>query len=145
MTMPKIFMELITHSEQETFDWGVSFAQLLVPGDVVSLKGNLGAGKTVLSRGIALGIGFTGGVHSPSYSLVHEYPCIPPIYHMDLYRLGPHADLHEIGIEHYSFGTGITLIEWPERLSGLDLAIHYQVEIIRLTDSDRNISVLCSK
>ena len=142
MTRTNEIKEWTTHSEQETVEWANSFAQRLKRGDVVSLKGNLGAGKTVLSRGIARGLGFQGGVHSPSYSLVHEYPNDPPIFHMDLYRLGPHADLHEIGIEHYSFGEGITLIEWPERLAGLQLGIHFQIEITRMGDEDRKITLV---
>jgi tRNA threonylcarbamoyladenosine biosynthesis protein TsaE len=136
-----VIEELVTHSEEETLQWAQSFAAKLVRGDVLALQGDLGAGKTVVSRGIALGLGFRGGVHSPSYALVHEYPNDPPIYHLDLYRLGPHADLHEIGIEHYSFSDGITLIEWPERLAGLDAGIHYQIHIEHINEDSRRIMV----
>jgi len=136
-----IIEDITTRSEDETLQWALSFASKLTRGDVLALHGDLGAGKTVVSRGIALGLGFTGGVHSPSYALVHEYPNDPPIYHLDLYRLGPHADLHEIGIEHYSFSEGITLIEWPERLSGLDVGVHYEVKIERVNEDTRRITV----
>jgi len=130
-----------TNSEEETLAWASQFAKNLLPGDVIALMGNLGAGKTVICRGIARGLGFQGGVHSPSYALVHEYPHQPPIFHLDLYRLGPHADLHEIGVEHYSFSEGITLIEWPERLEGFDVGVHYEIHLERIDDSTRSITV----
>lgn len=139
--MPNIIHDITTHSEDETLQWAEGFSAQLKRGDVCALHGNLGAGKTVLSRGIAKGLGFQGGVHSPSYALVHEYPNDPPIFHLDLYRLGPHADLHEIGVEHYSFSEGITLIEWPERLEGLDVGIHYDIRIERVDDETRRITV----
>lgn len=138
----QIVAECTTRSEAETLTWAEAFAAKLKRGDVLALHGNLGAGKTVMSRGICRGLGFQGGVHSPSYALVHEYPNDPPIYHLDLYRLGPHADLDEIGVEHYSFSEGITLIEWPERLGHLDVGIHYEVRIERIDDDTRHITVL---
>ncbi len=138
----QIVAECTTRSEAETLAWAEAFAAKLKRGDVLALHGNLGAGKTVMSRGICRGLGFQGGVHSPSYALVHEYPNDPPIYHLDLYRLGPHADLDEIGVEHYSFSEGITLIEWPERLGHLDVGIHYEVRIERIDDDTRHIKVL---
>lgn len=138
----RILMECISHSEEETLSWAEAFAAQLKRGDVCALHGNLGAGKTVVSRGICRGLGFLGGVHSPSYALVHEYPNDPPLFHLDLYRLGPHADLHEIGVEHYSFSEGITLIEWPERLGHLDVGIHYEVRIERMDEDTRRITVM---
>lgn len=131
----------ITHSEKQTLEWARSFAACLRPGDVVALQGNLGAGKTVVSRGICRALGFQGGVHSPSYALVHEYPNTPPIYHLDLYRLGPHADWHEIGLDHYAFSEGITLIEWPERLESHSSGVHYHVQIEHLEGDSRRITV----
>jgi len=130
-----------TRSEEETLAWARTFAANLRPGDVVALQGDLGAGKTVVCRGICRALGFLGGVHSPSYALVHEYPNDPPIYHLDLYRLGPHADLDEIGIDHYAFSQGITLIEWPERLAGRESGLHYQVSIRHLEGDSREIVV----
>lgn len=134
-------LPIITYSEEQTLAWAQGFAALLKRGDVVALQGNLGAGKTVISRGICQALGFRGGVHSPSYALVHEYPNDPPIFHLDLYRLGPHADLHEIGVDHYAFSNGITLIEWPERLEQHDSGVQYHVHIEHLDGDDRRITV----
>lgn len=109
-------IQVTTSSEEETLAWAQEFASHLSSGDCVSLLGNLGAGKTVVSRGICKGLGYEGSVHSPSYAIVHEYENEPPIFHIDLYRLPEGADFEEIGIDYYAYGDGITLIEWPERL-----------------------------
>lgn len=130
-----------TNSEEETQKWGSEFAKQLKPGDCIALNGNLGAGKTVLSRGICRGLGYKGDVHSPSYSLVHEYPNKPVIYHLDLYRLNPGADFDEIGVEYYGFNEGITLIEWPERLEELNVGINYHINFEKLSDTQRRISI----
>lgn len=107
----------LSESEDETLAWARTFAATLSPGDTIALSGDLGAGKTVVSRGIASGLGFGGMVHSPSYALVHEYPGARlPLFHMDLYRLAPGSDWQEIGLDHYLTEGGVCLVEWPERL-----------------------------
>ena len=86
-------------SEQDTYNWALGFAKELKVGDKVALYGNLGAGKTVISRGICKGLGFEGTVCSPTYTILHEYPNNPPIFHFDLYRLEGGADLYEVGMD----------------------------------------------
>ena len=127
--------EVISASEAETLGWAVAFAKRLKPGDTVALSGNLGAGKTVVCRGLARGLGFEGDVHSPSYALVHEYPCGLPLFHMDLYRLTAGADWEEIGLDHYFQQGGICLVEWPERLPE-GIKFSYRIEII-IEDRER--------
>ncbi len=121
-----------TRSEKETLEWAKTFARTLGKGSVVALYGTLGAGKTVVSRGICAGLGFAGQVNSPTYTIVHEYPNpAMPIFHLDLYRLPPHADLGEIGVDYYMAQKGVTLIEWPERLddtSGITHRLTISVE-----------------
>ena len=107
-------------SEQDTYNWALEFAKELKVGDKVALYGNLGAGKTVISRGICKGLGFEGTVCSPTYTILHEYPNNPPIFHFDLYRLEGGADLYEVGMDPDYLESGISLIEWPERLEGND-------------------------
>jgi tRNA threonylcarbamoyladenosine biosynthesis protein TsaE len=82
---------MIFNSEEETYNWAVEFGKSLKAGDMVALYGNLGAGKTVMSRGICKGLGFEGSVCSPTYTILHEYPNDPPLFHFDLYRLAPGA------------------------------------------------------
>ena len=85
-------LDFLSHSEDETLSWASAFAGRLSAGDTVAIRGPLGAGKTVLCRGLAQGLGYHGDVHSPSYALVHEYlGGRLPVYHMDLYRLAPGA------------------------------------------------------
>jgi tRNA threonylcarbamoyladenosine biosynthesis protein TsaE len=121
--------EFVSGSEAETLRWAETFSGRLRDGDTVALSGNLGAGKTVVSRGIARGLGYRGDVHSPSYALVHEYAGARlPLFHMDLYRLAPGADWEEIGLDHYFQQGGVCLVEWPERLPE-GQAFRYRIEI----------------
>ncbi|MDQ3002964.1 MAG: tRNA (adenosine(37)-N6)-threonylcarbamoyltransferase complex ATPase subunit type 1 TsaE [Fibrobacterota bacterium] len=121
--------EFVSDSEERTLEWAKTFSAQLKAGDLVFLSGNLGAGKTVVSRGISLGLGFAGHVHSPSYALVHEYTGGRlPLFHLDLYRLKPGADWEEIGLEHYFQQEGVCLVEWPERLPK-GQAFTYRIEI----------------
>lgn len=130
-----------TNSEEETEQWAESFGKTLSHGSVVALYGTLGAGKTVISRGICKALGYKGSISSPTYTLVHEYPNDPPLYHLDLYRLAPHADLQEIGLDHYVLGDGITLIEWPERLEKNTKGITHRICIQILPGETRKITV----
>lgn len=106
----------LSRSEADTLALAARFAATLQPGDVVALRGPLGAGKTLFSRGVARALNYDGPVSSPSYALVHEYDGRIPVYHMDLYRLAPGSDWEEIGLGHYFDGAGVCLVEWPERL-----------------------------
>lgn len=128
-------------NEKETLLWAQKLGLQLLPGHVVTLEGDLGAGKTVVCRGICRGLGFEGPVHSPSYSLVHEYPHDPPIFHLDLYRLQSPQDFYEIGVDYYSMENGITLIEWSSRLQGFPLDISHHIRITYHSDSQRKIEL----
>jgi|TARA_B110000483_G_scaffold25864_1_gene30815 tRNA threonylcarbamoyladenosine biosynthesis protein TsaE len=130
-------LDFISSSEEESLAWAEEFSKLIGPGDCVFLLGNLGAGKTVLSRGISKGLGYQGSVHSPTYSLVHEYENDPLIYHIDLYRLPEGADFEEIGLDYYRFNEGISLIEWPERLGHWSLDWTWTIEL-NYVDADEN-------
>ncbi len=128
------------NSEKETFDWAKDFAKSLKPGDMVAMFGNLGAGKTVISRGICAGLGFQGSVCSPTYTILHEYPNEPPIFHFDLYRLEGGADLNEVGLDPDYLAQGISLIEWPERLDDTSSVTHViRIEIISETEREINL------
>ncbi|MBE3588317.1 MAG: tRNA (adenosine(37)-N6)-threonylcarbamoyltransferase complex ATPase subunit type 1 TsaE [Thermoanaerobacteraceae bacterium] len=112
-------MELVwrTRSAGETEDFGRLLGNLLVPGDVLCLYGDLGAGKTTLARGIARGLGVGGPVTSPTFNLIHEYDGRLPFYHMDVYRLSGTEDMFDLGYDEYFYGRGVTLVEWAERVS----------------------------
>ena len=125
-------MTLVTHSAAETMAFGERLGALLGPGDVVTLVGPLGAGKTTLTKGLAVGLGVDEPrwVTSPTFVLVHEYAGRLPVYHVDAYRLTGPDDAEAIGLEEMFYGDGVTVVEWadrildalpPERL-GVDLA-----------------------
>ena len=135
-----------THSPEETQAIGEQFGQTLKPGDVIALIGDLGAGKTCLTQGIARGVGIPTDqvVNSPSYTLINEYEGEIPIYHIDLYRLQHHDEIIELGLEEYLEGDGICIIEWAERMLEM-LPEHYIRMQIRWEDeSTRTIELRCS-
>ncbi|HXG19877.1 MAG TPA: tRNA (adenosine(37)-N6)-threonylcarbamoyltransferase complex ATPase subunit type 1 TsaE [Methylomirabilota bacterium] len=105
--------EIHTFSPEQTKAWGARLGQLLFPGAVVGLEGDLGAGKTCFVKGLASGLGIDEDeVSSPTFTLIAEhYRGKLPLYHIDLYRLEG-AETEEIGIEEYLFGQGVTAIEW---------------------------------
>lgn len=135
----RVFMTF--YSEEETYNWAVEFGKSLKAGDMVALYGNLGAGKTVMSRGICKGLGFEGSVCSPTYTILHEYPNDPPLFHFDLYRLEPGAELYEVGFDHDYLSRGITLIEWPERLDGQTYDVTYKINIEIISENVREVTV----
>ncbi|OZU87376.1 tRNA (adenosine(37)-N6)-threonylcarbamoyltransferase complex ATPase subunit type 1 TsaE [Virgibacillus indicus] len=99
-----------THTELETLKFAQKLAVLLKPGDVVTLEGDLGAGKTTFTKGIANGLGVKRNVTSPTFTIIKEYEGELPLYHMDVYRL-EHSD-EDIGFEEYFKGDGICVVEW---------------------------------
>jgi len=106
-----------TRSPRRTVALGMQLAERLSAGDCVALVGPLGAGKTVLVRGLALGLGLDQpkDVSSPTYVLVHEYPCRVPLFHLDLYRMiDPVAELGDLGLDEM-LGSGVVVIEWADR------------------------------
>lgn len=101
--------------EKEMLALGMSLAALLRPGDVLLLYGELGAGKTVLTRGITRGLGILEPVLSPTFALFHRYAGAVSLHHFDLYRLHGERALYEAGLLEYIGGDAVTVIEWPER------------------------------
>jgi tRNA threonylcarbamoyladenosine biosynthesis protein TsaE len=104
---------------EETLSLAERFAAYLLPGSVVTLSGELGAGKTVFAKGVAKGLGVGEHVTSPTFTIIHEYMGRLPFYHMDAYRLEDESEAGEIGIEEYFDSDGITLVEWPERIESI--------------------------
>lgn len=133
--------KMIFNSEEETYNWALEFGKSLKPGDMVALYGNLGAGKTVMSRGICKGLGFEGTVCSPTYTILHEYPNNPPIFHFDLYRLESGADICEVGMDPDYLAQGVSLIEWPERLENNTAGITHIIKIEILSENARQVTL----
>lgn len=109
-------MKYISNNYSDTINFAKQFAKTLKAGDVVLLDGDLGAGKTVFTKGIVEY--FSNGAEvavSPTFTIVNEYACTPPVYHFDFYRIKSEDELYAIGIEEYLYGEGVCIVEWPER------------------------------
>ena len=111
-------MEFITNSPQETEAVGARLAEQLKPGTVIAYKGDLGAGKTAFTRGLARGLGISDPVTSPTYTIVNEYlNGRLPLFHFDMYRLHSADDLFDIGWDDYLERGGICAVEWSENVA----------------------------
>jgi tRNA threonylcarbamoyladenosine biosynthesis protein TsaE len=135
-------MEFFTHSEQETEDLGQRLGAQLRPGAVIAYHGDLGAGKTAFTRGLARGLGVTERVTSPTYNIVNEYPGRLPLFHFDMYRLGSSEDLFDIGWEDYLERGGVVAVEWSERVSDvLEDALHITISRDPAAENSRRIII----
>ena len=136
-------MQITTHSADETQALGQRLAKRLLPGDVIAYFGELGAGKTALTRGIAQGLGVTDLVTSPTYTIVNEYLTGRiPLFHFDMYRLGSSDELFDIGWEDYLARGGVCAVEWSENVEdALRDAIHITIEKDPLEPDTRRITI----
>ena len=108
-------MIIETHDPEETFEVGRKIGMNAKPGQIYTLTGDLGVGKTVFTQGVAAGLGITEPVNSPTFTVIQEYEDGRlPFYHFDVYRIGDLEEMEEIGYDDYFFGQGICLIEWAE-------------------------------
>ena len=104
----------LTASAEETGRFGAALSACLAAGDTVFLRGDLGTGKSVLARGIARGLGVTGNMPSPTFTLMQPYEGRCPVYHFDLYRLDDADSFYEAGLDEYLGGSGVAIVEWPD-------------------------------
>ena len=121
--------EIHTAGPQETEKLGELMGKALEPGIVVALIGELGAGKTTLTKGIARGLDVPDLVHSPTFTLIHEHKGRLPVYHFDLYRLDTPEQIEDLGYEDYFNGQGVTIIEWAEKIPSLLPDDHLEIRI----------------
>ena len=123
-------MQITTHSADETQALGQKLASRLAPGDVIAYFGDLGAGKTAFTRGLAQGLGITDPVTSPTYTIVNEYLSGRiPLFHFDMYRLSSSDELFDIGWEDYLSRGGVCAVEWRENVEdALQDAIRVTIE-----------------
>ncbi len=108
-----------THDAAETHALGQRLGALLRAGDVVVLDGDLGTGKTVMAKGIAVALGVTEPVVSPTFTVVREYDAPTPFVHVDVYRLDHLQELHDLGFDDLVGGDAVTVVEWGERVSAV--------------------------
>ncbi|MBI3973397.1 MAG: tRNA (adenosine(37)-N6)-threonylcarbamoyltransferase complex ATPase subunit type 1 TsaE [Chloroflexi bacterium] len=142
--LPAASTALTSHSPDETRRIGALLGDLLEPGDVVLLEGNLGAGKTVFAQGVAAGLGVEAPVTSPTFTLIHEHSGRLMFYHVDLYRIEGDAEAVDLGLEDYFYGGGVTLVEWSGRAPGVLPAEHLAIQLQPRGESERAIRLVAS-
>ena len=134
-------MEFMTHSPAQTEAVGEALGKVLQPGTVVAYRGDLGAGKTAFTRGLARGLGAAESVTSPTYTIVNEYLSgRMPLFHFDMYRLASSDDLFDIGWEDYLERGGVCAVEWSENVAdAMEDAIFVTIE--KCSEESRRITV----
>lgn len=134
---------MISKSAEETIEFGVKFAKKLKRGDCVALIGDLGAGKTVFTKGIARGLGVKNAryVNSPTFVIIKEYEGRFPLYHLDLYRLNRHSCFDDMNYEEYFYDDGVTVIEWADKIRDILPKEHIEVKLTAIDKNKRKIEV----
>ena len=134
-------LELVSHSPEQTQQFGVRIGELALPSDIFLLVGSLGTGKTCLTQGIAWGLNIKEYALSPSFVVVRELYGRLPLYHIDLYRLDHVEEIVELGLDDYLYGNGVCVVEWAEKgLSVLPIE-HLLIQISYLSDTERNFEL----
>lgn len=127
-------------SQQQTESLGEAIGRTVEPGDIITLGGTLGAGKTTLTQAIGRGLGVPPDTYitSPTFTLLHEYHGSRlPLYHMDFYRLGSEDEIESAGLLEYLYDRGVAVIEWPERLGSLMPSERLHVDLIITGETSR--------
>jgi len=133
-------MRYVTKSAAQTRKLGEALARLLLPGDAVLLYGDLGAGKSEFTRGIARGLGVGETVTSPSFTILQVYDSGRiPLYHFDWYRLEDPQELYELSMEEYLQGDGAAVVEWPQQAAEAVPVRHLRVTLTALGEDKREI------
>lgn len=133
----------VSEGPNDTEHFAASLAPLVSPGTVITLNGNLGAGKTCFVRGFAKASGVDSLVNSPTFTLINEYPGTPPLHHIDLYRLNHPDEVISLGFDEYLNPEGITLLEWPEKAGDLVPDKHIAITI-QDSPTDRRVIRICA-
>ena len=133
--------KLVTHSAAETQKVGISIGKLAEPGDIFLLIGDLGAGKTCLTQGIAYGLDIQEYTLSPSFVIMRELHGRLPLYHMDFYRLENIAEISDLGLDDYLFGEGVCVIEWANKGLTVLPEDHLLIGIDYLSNNERSFVI----
>lgn len=133
--------KIITGNVEDTIKTAKTYAKSLKSGDIVLLSGDLGAGKTVFSKGLVEALTGETDVVSPTFSIVNSYDAPIPVYHFDLYRIEDESELENIGVHEMMYSGGICIFEWAERAESLFPSSAKKVEIRKIDDKTREITL----
>lgn len=138
-------MEYISNSQNDTINIAKEFSKKLKPNDVITLNGDLGAGKTAFVSGLAEGLGISDRVQSPTFTIVNEYKKGPvSLYHFDVYRIMNADEMYDIGFDEYLFSDGVCVIEWADNISDIIDFDRYEINITKnlaISESYRKITI----
>ena len=135
-------MTFHTSSPEMTRQLGFRLAQQLLPGDVLILRGDMGAGKSEFTRGIARGLGIEGYLPSPSFTIMQMYETGRlPLYHFDWYRLESEEELYELSMEEYLYGSGVAVVEWPSMAEEAVPQTHLEITLSPAGEDQREITL----
>ena len=135
-------MTFETHSVKETQALGAALARQLMPGDVLLMLGDMGAGKSELTRGLARVLGVTGYVTSPTFTIMQLHDSgRMPLYHFDWYRLSSAEELYELSMDEYLHADGVAVVEWPSRAEEAIPETYLEVELQPTGDDSRRITL----
>jgi tRNA threonylcarbamoyladenosine biosynthesis protein TsaE len=134
-------LELISHSPEQTQEFGVRIGELALAGDIFLLVGVLGTGKTCLTQGIAWGLNIKEYALSPSFAIVRELQGRLPLCHIDLYRLDHMEEIAELGLDDYLHNSGVCVVEWAEKGLSILPTEHLLIQISYLSDTERSFQL----
>jgi len=135
------YLELISHSPEQTQKLGSHIGELALPGDIFLLVGVLGTGKTCLTQGISWGLGIKEYALSPSFVIVRELYGRLPLYHIDLYRLDHVEEIMDLGLDDYLYGNGVCVVEWAEKGLSVLPTEHLLIKLGYLSDTERSFQL----
>lgn len=126
-----------SNSPDDTYELGRSIGENIAPGSIIALDGDLGAGKTLFTQGLAAGLGITEPVNSPTFTIMQIYDSGRlPLYHFDVYRIDDPYEMEEVGFDDFIYGDGVSVIEWPDRIAELMELIPDPYTVIHITRDD---------
>lgn len=133
------FMEFISNSVEETFNLGKKLGSLANRGDIICLTGDLAAGKTHFTKGIAKGLNIDEYITSPTFNIVNEYNGRLKLYHFDVYRVNDPDEIYAIGFDEYIFSDAVSVIEWSNYIESIIPTEHISIDIKKIPEMDNNI------
>ena len=137
-------LEIVSHGADETHAIGVQLGLTAEAGDVILMTGELGAGKTTMTQGIAEGLGVTERPRSPTFVMATEYLGRLPLYHLDLYRVEKTAELSELGLDEYVSAQGVTVIEWADKAPEMFLSKCLWISLSSSNEETRQVKLIAN-
>ena len=137
-------IEIVSHSPNDTHSIGIQLGLIAEAGSVILMTGELGAGKTALTQGIAEGLGVAERPRSPTFVMATEYMGRLPLYHLDLYRIEHASELDELGLDEYVSALGVTVIEWAEKAPKMFLSDYLWITLNVIDEETRHIKLVAN-